>query len=139
MNSEANGNLKKSDKQSSETPERAANYERFYWLLCDYTHPSFKGWYELFRKQEEGVFISSRPEFNPDYSSECIGLICFVIIQSVKVYVDVFREWLDEKLVTDANNLMPKLHEMVRRHFEVRIYDKKKLFEKRPKSVGSEG
>ena len=112
-------------------PERGSNYERFYWLLCDYTHPSFKGWFELFRRQNDGVFISSRPEFNPDYASECIGLICFAMIQSVKVYVDSFKPWMDQKVVDEANRLMPKLHEMVTRHFEVRIYNKKKLLEKR--------
>ena len=111
-------------------PERATNYERFYWLLCDYSHPSFKGWYELFRKQNDGVFISSRPEFNADYASECIGLICFAIIQSVKAYVDAFKPWLDQKIVDEGNRLMPKLHEMVTRHFEVRSYDKKELLKR---------
>lgn len=83
----------------------------------------------MFRKQHDKVFISSCPEFNPDYASECIGLICFAIIQSVKVYVDVFASWIDQKKLNEANNLMPKLYEIVTRHFEVRIYDKKKLLE----------
>jgi hypothetical protein len=111
-------------------PKRATNYETFYWLLCDYTHPSFKGWYEIFKRQNERVLIGARPEFNPDYSSECIGLICFVAIQSIKVYVDFFKKWLDENILNEANNLMPKLFEIVTRHFEVRVYDKKKLLEK---------
>jgi len=109
---------------------REKNYEKFYWLLCDYTHPSFKGWFEIFKRQKNGVVIGARPEFNPDYSSECIGLICFVAIQSIKVYLDFFKKWLDENMLREANNLMPKLFEIVSRHFEVRIYDKKKLLEK---------
>ena len=122
-----------------EKPERATNYERFYWLLCDYTHPSFKGWYELFKKQNNGVFIGSSPEFNPDYESECIGLICFAMIQSMKVYVDVFKPWIDEKMLDEANNLMQKLYQIVIRHFEVRIYDRKKLMEKPDTLIRSDG
>ena len=120
-------------------PEVAANYDRFYWQLCNYTHPSFKGWYELFKKQNNGVFIGSSPEFNPDYASECIGLICFAMIQSMKVYVDVFKPWIDEKMLDEANNLMQNLYQIVIRHFEVRIYDRKKLMEKPDTLIRSDG
>ena len=78
-------------------PERALNYAKFYWLLCDYTHPSFNGWYEIFKSINNQTCIGSRPEFNSDFSSESIGLICFSIIQSVKVYADAFRPWMEEK------------------------------------------
>jgi len=115
----------------SKKPEWITSYDKFYWVLCDYTHPSFKGWYEIFRREKGGVFISSRPEFNADYSSECIGLICFMMIQTVKVYTDLFKQWMDEETINEANNLMPKIHEMVRRHFEVRFYKKGRLLEKR--------
>jgi hypothetical protein len=112
-------------------PERKTNYDQFYWLLCDYTHPSFKGWYEIFKAVDNQICIGSRPEFNSEYVSECLGLICFCIIQSVKVYVDAFKPWMDERIVEEVNRLMSKLFELITRHFEVRSYDKKKLLEKR--------
>jgi hypothetical protein len=115
----------------SKKPEWVSSYDSFYGLLSEYAHPSFKGWFEIFRREKGGVFISSRPEFNADYSSECIGLICFMMIQTVKVYTDLFVQWMDKETINEANNLMPKIHEMVRRHFEVRFYKKGKLLEKR--------
>lgn len=115
----------------SDIPERAKSYETFYWLLCDYTHPSFKGWYEIFKEKNGGVFIGACPEFNPNYASECIGLICFVSLQTIRAYAEVFEEWLDNNLLIETNKLMPKLYEIMTRHFEVRTYDKKKLLVKK--------
>ena len=115
----------------SNIPQQASGYENFYWVLCDYTHPSFKGWFEIFKQQNGGVFIGACPEFNHEYSSECIGLICFVALQSVKIFTDSFEKWLDEKVLNEANILMPKVLDIVRRHFEVRRYDKKGLLRKK--------
>lgn len=109
---------------------RAEHYGVFYGLLCDYTHPSFKGWYEIFKQKKDGVFIAAFPEFNPDYASECIGLICFVAIQTVKVYTDFFKKWFDDDMLNESQRLLKKLLEILPRHFEVRIYDKKKLLGK---------
>jgi len=50
----------------SNVPKRETGYETYYWLLCNYTHPSFKGWYEIFKRQNERVLIGGRPEFNPE-------------------------------------------------------------------------
>jgi hypothetical protein len=116
----------------SNQPTRAENYEQFYWLLCDYTHPSFKGWYEIFKKKKEGVFIGACPELNTEYVSECIGLICFVALQTIKVYEVLFKKWMDDKMLDETKKIMTKLFEMATRHFEVRIYDKNKLLEKHP-------
>jgi len=54
-----------------------------------------------------------------------------MMVQSVKVYTDLFKQWMDQESIDEANNLMPKIHEIVRRHFEVRFYKKEKLLEKR--------
>jgi hypothetical protein len=108
-------------------PKRIDSYSQFYWLLCDYTHPSFRGWIELMKKKENGIYIGYCPAFNPDYASECMGFVCWIIIQSLKGYLDAFKEWLTKGLVLEANRLMPKIHEIVTRHFEVRVYDKRKI------------
>jgi hypothetical protein len=115
----------------SKVPKRATSYDAFYWLLCDYSHPSFKGWYEIFKRQNERVLIGARPEFNAEYSSECIGLVSFVSLQSVKIYVDFFKAFFDENMLNEINSLMPKLFEIVTRHFEVRTYHKETLLEKK--------
>ncbi|MCJ7559043.1 hypothetical protein MUO79_00295 [Candidatus Bathyarchaeota archaeon] len=96
-------------------------------MLCDYSHPSFKGWIELLKKKEKGIFIGCAPEFDANYASECIGLICFVTIQSLKAFVDAFRAWFTMGLLAEADKLMPKILEMVTRYFEVRVYDKNKM------------
>jgi hypothetical protein len=108
-------------------PSRSDSFAKFYGILCSYTHPSFNGWIELMSKKQDGVYIGCRPEFNSDYASECIGFVSWVAIQSIKGYSDAFAEWLTDELILETNKLMPKLHEIVTRHFEVRIYDKKKM------------
>lgn len=113
----------------AEIPKRIHNYSSFYWLLCDYSHPSFKGWIELMKKKENGIYIRWHPEFNSDYASECIGLICWITLQSTTGYMRAFKKWLTPGLVLEADKLMPKIFEMVTRHFEVRIYDKRKMID----------
>ena len=108
----------------SKVPEHLAGYDNFYWLLCDYTHPSFKGWFEIFKQQKNRVSIGARPEFNPEYASECIGLICFVALQSVEVYSRFFQKWLEQNVLNEADTLKLKVLSIARRHFEVREYDK---------------
>jgi hypothetical protein len=108
-------------------PRRTRSYSEFYGLLCDYSHPSFEGWIELMKKVDSKVFIGCRPEFNADYASECIGLIYFIIMQSIKGFEDAFKEWFTKELLSEANLLMPKINEMISRHFEVRKYDKRKM------------
>ena len=43
-------------------------YRKIYGNLCNYTHPSFKGWSE----QVSDKSILWHPVFSPDYASECI-------------------------------------------------------------------
>ena len=76
----------------SRIPEQLAGYDNFYSLLCDYTHPSFKGWFEIFKRKTNSVFIGAKPELNSEYASECIGLIGFIALQSVDVYVKSFKD-----------------------------------------------
>ena len=111
----------------SKIPEQLAGYDNFYWLLCDYTHPSFKGWFEIFKRQKNSVSIGDRPEFNSEYASECVGLIGFIVLQSVEVYSRFFQKWLDENILKEANTLKLNVLDIVRRHFEIREYDKKGL------------
>ena len=112
----------------SSIPEQLAGYENFYSLLCDYTHPSFEGWFELFKREKNNVVIGAKPELNSEYASECIGLICFIALQSVDVYVKLFQKWMGENTLNEANNiLMPKVLHIVKRHFQVTGYDKKSL------------
>jgi hypothetical protein len=111
----------------SKIPKHLAGYDNFYWLLCDYTHPSFKGWFEIFKRQENRVSIGARPEFNSEYASECIGLIGFIALQSIEVYSRFFQNWLDESIIKEADTLKLKVLDIVRRHFEIRAYDKKGL------------
>lgn len=108
-----------------EKPQRIESYAKFYSLLCDYHHGSFKGWIEIMKKRKEKTYILWHPEFNPDYTSECMGLLGWVTIQSISGYITAFQEWLTDDLKSEANRLMPKVHEMVTRHFVVRKYDKK--------------
>jgi len=109
----------------SKIPEQLAGYDSFYRLLCDYVHPSSKGWFEIFKRQTTSVVIGAKPEFNPEYASECIGLICFIALQSIDVYVKFFQKWFDVNSLNEANNiLMPKVLDIVRKHFEgVRAYN----------------
>jgi len=91
-------------------------YTEFYSKLCDYTHPSFKGWSEQI--SEKGILW--RPIFNPDYASQCIGLIFFTIVQSFKQFIDSFKKWFTPKLVKEISGLLTEDSQMVRRHFQVR-------------------
>lgn len=91
-------------------------YGKFYGNLCSYTHPSFKGWSE--QVSDKGILWL--PVFNPDYASECIGLIFFTIVQSFKEFVDSFRKWFSPKLIKQINKLLTQDSQMVRRHFIVR-------------------
>jgi len=96
-------------------------------MLCEYSHPSFKGWSELMTKKEDTIYISSRPEFISDYASECIGYISWIALQSINGFIDAFKNLLDEDMIKETNKLRPKILEMVTRHFEVRIYNKKMM------------
>jgi hypothetical protein len=93
-------------------------YNKFYWRLCDYTHPSFRGWAE----QLGNGGIRWRPIFNPDYASECFGLIFFIIVHSFKQFTNklAFQKWLPERLTKEINKLLLRDAQMVRRHFQIR-------------------
>lgn len=91
-------------------------YKEFYGKLCNYTHPSFKGWSEQI--SEKGILWS--PIFNADYASECIGLIFFTIVQSFKQFTDSFKKWFPPKLVKEINELLTEDSQIVRRHFQVK-------------------
>ena len=92
------------------------SYNEFYWKLCAYQHPSLDGWKELIHKKG----IPWRPIFNPDYASECIGLIFFIIVQSLQQFAEAFKKWFTQKLTEEVNNLGLKGSQMLRRHFQVR-------------------
>ena len=92
------------------------SYNEFYWKLCDYSHPSFKGWSEL--THERG--IPWCPLFNADYASECIGLVFFIIVQSLKQFAEAFKKWFSPKLTEEVNTLGLKGSQMIRRHFQVK-------------------
>ena len=113
-------------------PEAREGYDNFYSLLCDYAHPSFKGWFEMFKRQKSLTVIGAKPELNSEYVSECIGLVCFIALQSIDVYVKFFQKWMDEKTLNEANSiLMPRVLDIVKRHFKgAREYDKKSLLGK---------
>jgi hypothetical protein len=89
-------------------------YRVFYEQLCNYSHPSFRGWSEQILKES----ILWHPVFSADYASECIGLIFFVIVQSLILFKDSFRKWLPENFIVDINNILPKSLQMVRKHFK---------------------
>lgn len=91
-------------------------YNMFYWKLCDYSHPSFKGWDEVIRKGR----IVWAPIFNEDYASECIGLTFFIIVQSLQQFAEAFKKWLPTKLLGEVNNIGLKDSQMIRRHFQVK-------------------
>ena len=92
------------------------SYNEFYWKLCDYSHPSFKGWSEL--THERG--IPWCPLFNADYASECIGLVFFIIVQSLKQFAEAFKKWFSPKLTEEVTTLGLKGSQMIRRHFQVK-------------------
>ena len=107
-------------------PEQLAGYENFYSLLCGYTHPSFEGWFELFKREKNNVVIGAKPELNSKYASESIGLICFIALQTIDVYVKLFQKWIDENTLSAANNiLMPKVLHIVKRRFQVTMYNRR--------------
>jgi hypothetical protein len=89
------------------------DYNSFYGELCNYVHPNFKGWSE----QTRGKMMLWHPVFNADFASECIGLIFFVMIHSLKQFADAFQQWLPDDLIKDLGRLLPKGSQMVRRHF----------------------
>lgn len=95
-------------------------YTVFYGELCNYSHPSFKGWSE----QLYGKNILWRPVFNDDYASECIGLIFFVMVHSFMQFDESFKQWLPENLIEEVNRLLTKDSQMVRRHFRVQKDEK---------------
>jgi hypothetical protein len=109
------------------SPTKLEGYQKHYSALCDYSHPSFKGWIELMKRVDDSILIASSPEFNADYASECIGLIFYAVIQSVKGFRVAFEQWYTQELRLEEDTLMKKVFEMVTRYFEVRLYDKKKM------------
>lgn len=92
------------------------SYNVFYWKLCNYAHPSFKGWSEIVH--ERG--IPWCPFFNVNYADGCIGLVFFIIVQSLQQFAEVFDNWLPTNLVEEVNNIGLKGSQMIRRHFQVK-------------------
>lgn len=103
--------------------------DRIYANFCEYTHPSFNGWMELLRKQDNTILISAIPEFNAEYASECIGLICFLMIETLGAYFTVYIKYLSNETCEEAKKLLPKIYEIVIRHFQLRTYNKKLLLD----------
>jgi len=92
------------------------SYNKFYWKLCDYSHPSCKGWSELI--YEKG--IPWHPVFSEDHASECIGLIFFIIVHSIQQFAEPFKRWFSKKLIREVNNIGLQSSQMIRRHFQVK-------------------
>lgn len=92
------------------------SYNKFYWKLCDYSHPSFKGWSELVYDKS----ILWHPVFNEDYASECIGLSFFIIVQSLQQFTEAFKRWFTPKLNKEVTNIGLQGSQMIRRHFQVK-------------------
>ena len=92
------------------------SYNKFYWKLCDYSHPSFKGWSELVYDKS----ILWHPVFNEDYASECIGLSFFIIVQSLQQFAEAFKRWFTPKLNKEVHNIGLQGSQMIRRHFQVK-------------------
>jgi len=90
-------------------------YNVFYGELCNYAHPSFKGWSE----QTYGKNILWRPVFNADFASECIGLIFFIMVHSFDCLTKPFKQWFTDSMIKEINELLHKDSQMVRRHFQV--------------------
>jgi len=99
----------------SKTPTLWKAYKEFYWVLCNYSHPSFKGWSEHI----VGDSILWHPVLNVDYASECIGLIFFILIQSFQQFAHAFKQWIPDRMIAEINSLLTKDSQMVRRHFVV--------------------
>jgi hypothetical protein len=96
-------------------PTLRTSYSEFYWVLSNYSHPSFKGWSEQIIEHS----ILWHQVFNADYASECMGLIFFIIVQSCKQFAQVFKQWIPDQMVAEINSLLPRDSQMVRRHFVV--------------------
>lgn len=92
------------------------SYNAFYWKLCDYSHPSSKGWSEIIYEKS----ILWHPVFNPDYASECIGLVFFIIVQSLGQFAEAFKKWIPPNLIEEVINMGLKDSQMVRRHFQIK-------------------
>lgn len=103
------------DELFSENPTLWKAYTEFYWVLCNYSHPSFKGWSEQILEHS----ILWHPVFNADYASECMGLIFFIIVQSFQQFAQAFKQWISDNMIAEINSLLPKDSQMVRRHFVV--------------------
>ncbi len=111
----------------SSFPTRLEGYRQYYEALCDYAHPSFDGWIEQMERKNNSVLIACSPQFNGDYASESIGLICFAIVQSVKGFRTAFKKWYSKDLQQEEDALMQRVVELVRRYFEVRFYHKEQM------------
>jgi len=94
------------------------SYNQFYWILCNYSHPSFKGWGELTHETKGMLWC---PVFNEDYADECLGLIFFLIAQTLMPFTVVFTKWLPRSLTEELRNMGTRVSQMVRRHFQVKI------------------
>jgi len=94
------------------------SYNRFYWILCNYSHPSFKGWGELIH-ETKGILWC--PVFNKDYADECIGQIFFIIAQTLPPFILEYTKWLPRSLTEELRNLGTQVSQMVRRHFQVKL------------------
>lgn len=92
------------------------SYNHFYWGLCNYSHPSFRGWMELIHEKS----VLWRPIFNEDFASECIGLTFFIIFHSLQQFAEAFKEWFDPQLLKEVYNTGLQVSQMIRRHFQVK-------------------
>lgn len=105
---------------SEESSSLWDSYSRFYWQLCDYSHPSSKGWSEIIYEDVHIRKLLWRPVFNDDFASECIGLIFFIIVQSLKPFTEAFSKWLPQNLIEEIIEIGKRDSEMIQRHFRVK-------------------
>jgi hypothetical protein len=55
------------------------------------------------------VLISAIPEFNAVYASECIGLIFFMMVESLGAYLSIHIKYLRRETREEAPKLIPEI------------------------------
>lgn len=69
----------------------------FYGTLCNYTHPNFLGWQELFATTGQTVIILRTPIFQSNNAELSIAATLYLMQLSFKTFVETFKEYLDFK------------------------------------------
>lgn len=85
-----------------------------YGVLCDYTHPNFLGWQEIFGMQGTNEVLLELPTFSVYNARENVKIQLFMMQSSFKAFFDTFKLYLSDlfnELDTwqrEFNRLIPK-------------------------------